>query len=66
MIPNNEMNLTDRDVATILAKKIFYTNTKKEDFALQLFIEQLVLPEDCNSYGLDELTEYIMDFMGEH
>lgn len=64
MIPNNEMNLTDRDVAKLIAAKVYNPNLKKDEFALQLFIESLVLPENCSSYDEEGLTEYIMDFMG--
>jgi len=64
MIPENEMNLTDRDVARIIAKRVYKNNTTKDDYALQLFIESLVLPDGVGSYNADELTEYIMDLMG--
>ena len=66
MIPENEMNLTDRDVAHLIATMVYKMNLKKGDYALQLFIETLVVPKDCDGYDVDELTECIMDFMGEH
>jgi len=60
----NEMKLTDKDVAKLIAEDMYYhTSTSKTSFAFQLFIEALVLPKDCNSYSNVELEKYILHFM---
>lgn len=63
MIPENEMNLIDGDVAKLIAKKVCSPCTNKDDLAVQLFLEALVLPKDCNSYTDAEFERYILDFM---
>lgn len=60
---NNVMNFTDADVAKSIAKQMANPTFTKKEYAVQLFLEALVLPNDCSSYSDDKLEEYILDFM---
>jgi len=61
MIKENELNLTDEEVAYAITRTVLYRELNA--FAIQLFIEQLVVPEDVNSYSEEELVGFIMEFM---
>ena len=58
------MNSDNKDIAKSIAAKIYKSSHNKSDiFTLQLFIENLVLPENCRVYDEDELSEHIINFM---
>lgn len=59
------MNLTDNDVAKLIASKVYNPSTNREDFAVQLFLEALVLPKNCDGYTDAEFEGYILEFMGK-
>ena len=63
MIKKNEMNLRDTDVAKLIAERLYAIPKNKTEFAFQLFIESLVLPENCEAYTDTELENYIYNFM---
>ena len=69
MIPKNEKKLTDKKVAKLMAKQLYYPTSKTNfidentAFAFQLFIEKLVIPEETDSYDDVELEKYILKFM---
>ena len=61
MIKENELNLTDEEVAYAITRTVLHRELNA--FAIQLFIEQLVVPEDVNSYSEEELYNYLLEFM---
>ena len=58
------MKLTKKEIANLIAEKLYNPTKNKTDYAFQLFIESAVLPDDCNDYDDKKLVKYLMDFMG--
>lgn len=64
MINNkNEKGFNDNDVAKLIANKLYNPSRTNEDFAVKLFIENLVLPKECKGYNDIEMESYIFNFM---
>ena len=52
--------MTNERIAKQLARKVYGTQRNTTDEAVQLFVEKVVLPADCESYTEAELYEYIL------
>lgn len=60
------MRLKNQEIAKLLAKEIF--KPRDEDsvtFALQLFVETAVLPDDITGYFEDEIEDYILAYLND-
>lgn len=65
--PENEMGLTDKKVAFLLANQIIHdSDDASSRFAVQIFIESLVLPTNCNHYTVEMMADYILKFMKKY
>lgn len=62
-IESNEREFTDKKVAKLLASKVYGIQATDEDFAVQIFIETLVLPKNKTYYSENEMIEYITRFI---
>lgn len=62
-IGKNERKLNDSQVAKLIASKVYNATITDEDFAVQVFVEALVLPKDVEAYGEESMCEYIKVFM---
>lgn len=60
----NEMDLTKEEIAKLMTELIFKNNITKKEYALQVFMEALILPEDVTTYGEETFEKYLLDFMG--
>lgn len=52
--------MTNEQIAKILAELAYKNNDSDEDFAVQLFIEEMVLPEHVEDYSEKSMEEYIL------
>ena len=52
--------MKNKKIASLVANYVFNTSTTDRDFAVQLFVEKLVLPEGCESYSIGVLKEAIL------
>jgi hypothetical protein len=59
--PNYKMS--HEEIAHYISQRVYNPCRTYGDFALQLFVEKTVLPDDCNSYSGDEMRVYILDFL---
>ncbi len=62
-IESHEREFTDKKVAKLLASKVYGIQATDEDFAVQIFIETLVLPKNKTYYSENEMIEYITRFI---
>jgi hypothetical protein len=54
--------MTDNEIAKSVAERVFRPfNEDDPDFALQLFVERVALPQSVEEYGLPRLESYIRD-----
>ena len=66
MIPFNSREIKDEEAAELIAKATHNPTKTRSEFALQLFIEELVLPKNCKSYTEDDLKCHLLEFMKKH
>lgn len=54
--------MTDNEIAKSVAERIFVPLKEDDpDFALQLFVERVAIPQSVEEYGLPRLESYIRD-----
>jgi len=47
--------------------KLIWTNCSSDDiFAIQLFVEELCIPEEVSGYSQEALRDYILSFMDKN
>jgi len=55
--------MTDKEIAKILAKRCVGTNTDKLHFAMQLFVEEVVLDDSVEAYDEKDMEQYILEYL---
>ena len=55
--------MTNKEIAEILAKRCVGTNTDKLHFAMQLFVEEVVLDDSVEAYDEKEMEQYILEYL---
>ena len=52
--------MKNKEIAQLLAMKIFGPAKTQTDLAVQLFIEKLSMPDDVVGYTVEEAEQYIL------
>ena len=52
--------MENKKIAELVAKKIYEVSQNETDFAVQLLIEKLVIPDNINSYTEADAEKYIL------
>ena len=55
--------MTNKEIAEILANRCVGTNTDKLHFAIQLFVEEVVLDESVEAYDEKDMEQYILEYL---
>jgi len=54
--------MTDKKMAKDVARFCYDIN-HKERLSVQIFIENIVLPNDCNRYAEESMERYVLEFL---
>jgi len=57
--------MNNNKIAKLGAKKIFRPTKNGLDRAVQLLVEELVLPKGVDEYSVDELEKYILQALSQ-
>jgi hypothetical protein len=52
--------MENKKIAELVAKKIYNFTENETDFAVQLLVEKLVMPDNVNSYTAADAEKYIL------
>jgi hypothetical protein len=52
--------MENKKIAELVSKKIYGVAQNETDFAVQLLIEKLVIPDNINSYTAADAEKYIL------
>ena len=55
--------MTNKEIAEILANRCVGTNTDKLHFAMQLFVEEVVLDDSVEAYDEKDMEQYILEYL---
>jgi len=55
--------VTNKEIAEILANRCVGTNTDKLHFAIQLFVEEVVLDASVEAYDEKDMEQYILEYL---
>jgi len=55
--------MTNEEIAKILANRCVGTNTDKLHFAIQLFVEEVVLVDSVEAYDERDMERYILEYL---
>ena len=55
--------MTNKEIAEILANRCVGTNTDKLHFAIQLFVEEVVLDDSIEAYDEKDMEQYILEYL---
>jgi len=55
--------VTNKEIAEILANRCVGTNTDKLHFAIQLFVEEVVLVDSVEAYDEKDMEQYILEYL---
>jgi hypothetical protein len=55
--------MTNKEIAKILANRCVGTNTDKLHFAMQLFVEEVVLDDSVEAYDEKDMEQYILEYL---
>jgi hypothetical protein len=53
-------------IAELVANKIYNVTENETDFAVQLLVEKLTMPEDVKSYTADDAKKYILEALSQN
>jgi hypothetical protein len=57
--------MKNEDIAKLLADHCYNPQNNDFGFAVQLFVEKTVLPENLKSYNKKQMEEYILNYLKE-
>ncbi|MER2005958.1 MAG: hypothetical protein ABS939_00780 [Psychrobacillus sp.] len=55
--------MKNEEIAKLLGNHCFNANTSDLDYAVQLFIEKVVLPKEVDGYNAEEMGKYILAYL---
>lgn len=58
--------MENQKIAELVSKKIYNVSETETDFAVQLLIEKLIIPEDVKIYTTDDAKKYILEALRIH
>ena len=58
--------MENEKIAELVSKKIYNVTENETDFAVQLLIEKLTIPQDVNSYTADDAKKYILEALSKN
>lgn len=57
--------MDNNEIASLLARETFKSHKEHSvEYAIQLFVEKVVLPDEVDSYSTEEIEKYIIKFLG--
>jgi hypothetical protein len=56
----NELNMKNEEMAKLVAKRVYNPGSTRTDHAIQFFVEDTVLSEDCQGYTAESLEKRIL------
>jgi hypothetical protein len=57
--------MENKKIAKLVAEKIYGVSQNETDFAVQLLIEKLVIPDNISSYTAAEAENYILNTLNK-
>jgi hypothetical protein len=57
--------MENKKIAELVANKIYGIPDTETDFAIQLLVERLVIPENVNSYSVNDAKNYILNALSK-
>lgn len=58
--------MENEKIAELISKKIYNVAKDETDFAIQLIIEKLIIPDDVKSYTADDAKKFILKSLLEN
>jgi hypothetical protein len=58
--------MENEKIAELVSKKIYNVIENETDFAVQLLIEKLTIPQDVKSYTADSAKKYILEALSKN
>ena len=58
--------MTNEKIAELLGKLCYDAHEKETDYAVQLFVERVVLPKSIISYNAEVMQEFILKYLNEY
>lgn len=55
--------MTNKEIAKILTNRCVGTNTDKTHFAIQLFVEEVVLDDSVEAYDEKDMEQYTLEYL---
>jgi hypothetical protein len=58
--------MENEKIAELVSKKIYNVTENETDFAVQLLIEKLTIPQYVKSYTADDVKKYILEALSKN
>lgn len=58
--------MENKKIAELVSKKIYNVTENETDFAIQLLVEKLTMPQSVKSYTADDAKKYILEALSKN
>lgn len=58
--------MENEKIAELVSKKIYNVSENETDFAIQLLVEKLTMPQSVKSYTADDTKKHILDALSKN
>lgn len=62
----NLLEMEDEKIAELVSKKIYNVTENETDFAIQLLVEKLTIPQSVKSYTANDAKKYILEALSKN